>query len=353
MIENRGWAKDTQMKFYCVTGLIGGFFLNGTEVLWPLFYISIGYVITKATRRLPESLAILIIWLYNLAVLFSIYLLPYPQINELFPFMRTITFGYVGFSRWSIYYKLAMLRLISFGIDFQQAYRKNQRPSVTPLTTATSNQTSTGPASISRYELADLKQFNFVSLIGYTFYLPLVIAGPIAPFSQFARDVEQRQTQVPLRSILWMFVQVTVYTIAMEIWLHYIYVYSWNHYGKWSDFTPSMLSMICFWTLHHMFLKFTVIWRSFRALALLDGISVVRQKFTFRTSSTFFRSHTQYGEHEMRSRVVLVQPRISACSLVFLLIWLDQNFIFCAQTYLLSLVTLARLSPRQPPPLTK
>jgi protein-cysteine N-palmitoyltransferase HHAT len=270
MVEHWGWPKTSQIRFYFLTGICGGLFIHGSDVIWPLLCISLNYWITKAVRRLrSENLAVLIIWAFNFVVLISVFVVQYPRINDLIPLIGTLTYGYNGFSRWTVYYKLAMLRQISFGIDFQQAYRKNQRPSVTALN-------SKLPPSAAHYELADPKQFDLVSLIGYTFYLPLLIAGPIAPFSQFVRDCEKRQTQVPLRSILRMLFQVACYTLALEVWLHYIYVYSWNQQADWRNHSPAVLSMICFWTLQHMFVKFTVIWRSFRALALLDGISVVR-----------------------------------------------------------------------------
>lgn len=205
--------------------------------------------------------------------LLAIYLVDFPAPNTVFPFLKTLTLEYEGFARWNIYYKLAMLRQISYGIDYQQALR---RPPTPILTSAAKLPASDSSNSSDKYELAEMRHYSLSSLYAYTFYLPLYIAGPIATFSNFVRDCEHRQTKVSLRSILIMFVQVTVYTIAVEIWLHYIYVYSWNFEGQWEKFTPAVLSMICFWTLHHMYVKFTVIWRSFRAMALLDGIGVVR-----------------------------------------------------------------------------
>lgn len=59
----------------------------------------------------------------------------------------------------------------------------------------------------------------------------------------------------------------------MEIMQHYIYAVAIsNSDPDWSQYTPMQLSMLGYFTLHHIWLKLLIPWRLFRLWSLLDGI---------------------------------------------------------------------------------
>lgn len=71
-----------------------------------------------------------------------------------------------------------------------------------------------------------------------------------------------------------MAVKVVLYFVGFDIWLHFFYSYAFNQYNYWRmyDFAPHEICMMGFWTLNFMYMKFLIIWRTFRIIALLDGI---------------------------------------------------------------------------------
>jgi len=59
---------------------------------------------------------------------------------------------------------------------------------------------------------------------------------------------------------------------------HYLYLISYTSWifstGNWQTLPVGTLALISYWTLKTMYLKFLIVWRYFRILALLDGIEV-------------------------------------------------------------------------------
>ena len=59
----------------------------------------------------------------------------------------------------------------------------------------------------------------------------------------------------------------------MELILHYIYAVAISKADPdWSVYSPSQLSMLAYFNLHHIWLKLLIPWRFFRLWALCDGI---------------------------------------------------------------------------------
>lgn len=84
--------------------------------------------------------------------------------------------------------------------------------------------------------------------------------------------------------------RVILYTLGLEIWLHFFYQYSFNEFKLWKtrDFPPLDVALVGYWTLMFMYTKFLIIWRFFRVMALFDGIDTpenmnrcVNNNFTF------------------------------------------------------------------------
>ena len=59
----------------------------------------------------------------------------------------------------------------------------------------------------------------------------------------------------------------------MEVMIHFIYVIAISKaQPEWETYTPFQLSMLGYFSLHHIWLKLLLPWRFFRLWALLDGI---------------------------------------------------------------------------------
>ena len=61
--------------------------------------------------------------------------------------------------------------------------------------------------------------------------------------------------------------------LSMELIIHFIYVVAISKANPdWAHYTPFQLSMLGYFSLHHIWLKLLIPWRFFRLWALLDGV---------------------------------------------------------------------------------
>jgi D-alanyl-lipoteichoic acid acyltransferase DltB (MBOAT superfamily) len=169
-----------------------------------------------------------------------------------------------GLMNWQTYYKMVVLKLISFGIEYcsffqDQAneihlqYKKlDDRDAENSLTQARGRQ----GATVSSFPLR-LGDFSFTNLISYALYPPLYLAGPITTFDRFVHNVrwiarqyligfltpilqmQHPQTEVSTKEIVKSVIKVALYMLLMEIGLHYIYAHSFSAYGEWSRYGPA------------------------------------------------------------------------------------------------------------------
>jgi len=127
---------------------------------------------------------------------------------------------------------------------------------------------------------ANLKDFNLVNYIAYIFYPPLYFSGPTLLFNSFVFQVKnfkisQHQNYLSRDKIVYIARYIIVF-ICFEVFNSYIYVnaYLTNKYNKfiWESFDHYTYSAFCFFLLIFIWFKFTVIWRTSRIWAWLDGI---------------------------------------------------------------------------------
>jgi len=81
---------------------------------------------------------------------------------------------------------------------------------------------------------------------------------------------------------------VLVYTLGLEIFLHFCYYHAVITFGAWRRLPPAEVALTGYLVLNFMYTKFLIIWRFFRAMALFDGIEspenmnrCVNNNFTF------------------------------------------------------------------------
>lgn len=115
--------------------------------------------------------------------------------------------------------------------------------------------------------------YTFKNYLAYALYSPLYLAGPILTFNDYISQSRYPLASVDFKRTLLYGVRFLVCLLTMEIMQHYIYAVAIsNSDPDWSQYTPMQLSMLGYFTLHHIWLKLLIPWRLFRLWSLLDGI---------------------------------------------------------------------------------
>jgi D-alanyl-lipoteichoic acid acyltransferase DltB (MBOAT superfamily) len=92
----------------------------------------------------------------------------------------------------------------------------------------------------------------------------LYLAGPIIPFNDFIAQSEKQPKTITARStLMYLFRWIGLY-FFMEIFLHAFHVIAISKDRAWSGFTPFQIMMVGYFTLKHIWLKLTIIWKFFR-----------------------------------------------------------------------------------------
>ncbi|KAI9376601.1 MBOAT, membrane-bound O-acyltransferase family-domain-containing protein [Aspergillus egyptiacus] len=170
--------------------------------------------------------------------------------------------------RWEVLFKITILRLISFNMDY---YWSLDYPAASPV------EKQLDPAALSERDRvkipAENSAFNCRNYLAYILYSPLYLTGPIVTFNDYIS--QQRyppQSLTKTRTILYG-TRFFITLLAMELILHFTYAVAISKSSpNWSLYTPGQLSMLAFFNLHIIWLKLLIPWRFFRLWALLDGV---------------------------------------------------------------------------------
>ncbi|KAJ5650583.1 Glycerol uptake protein 1 [Penicillium longicatenatum] len=299
---------EQRMRFDFVFGLIFITALHGVSALKVLLILLINYRISK---HLPRSYIPAVTWTFNICILFAnelcggyplekvVMLLtpgsstPGDKGSLLVQWAQTLdNFGGI-MPRWEVLFKVTVLRLISFNMDY---YWSVDYVSASPIEVCSpvSNpglpisrldvvltdfhkKKQLDPAALSdrdRVKIpAEPAAFSGRNYIAYVLYSPLYLAGPILTFNDYVSQqrytpLSRTRTRTILYGIRFFFT-----VMCMELILHYIYAVAISKASPdWSLFTPGQLSMLAFFNLHIIWLKLLIPWRFFRLWALIDGI---------------------------------------------------------------------------------
>jgi D-alanyl-lipoteichoic acid acyltransferase DltB (MBOAT superfamily) len=127
---------------------------------------------------------------------------------------------------------------------------------------------------------ARISDFNFVNYLIYIFYPPVYFSGPTILFNSFIYQINnikssQHQKFLSKEKIIYILRYLFVF-ICFEIFNSLVYVnaYLTNYYNKyiWQEFDYYTYSVFCFFLLIFIWFKFTIIWRTSRLWAWMDGI---------------------------------------------------------------------------------
>ncbi|EAA64928.1 hypothetical protein AN2096.2 [Aspergillus nidulans FGSC A4] len=187
--------------------------------------------------------------------------------------------------RWEVLFKITILRLISFNMDYYWSF---DFPTSSPIEVSLFSEDKPTPSddhkkkqldpeSLSERDRvkipAEKAAFNGRNYLAYILYSPLYLTGPIVTFNDYIS--QQRfppQSLTKTRTILYG-TRFFLTLLSMELILHFIYAVAIsNSHPNWSLYTPAQLSMLAFFNLHIIWLKLLIPWRFFRLWALVDGI---------------------------------------------------------------------------------
>jgi len=247
--------------FYNIVSFFAIFYIHGFDIIWLYLGSLVNYAIAKQFKDSKWNIALC--WIFNV---FYLFMGDYTRGFRGTFMSLGLSFldSYHGVMNWSTYFKLTLLRHISFNTDYYWKIKNRPVPDLKNRSAYTIAQESHLP----------LSNYGLLEYYAYLYYIPLFIAGPVATFNAFVAQVQQPQETVPLRKALRMLATCLLEMLGIEIFLHFFYQYAFNQHNIWKtkNFTPFEVCMAGYWTLNFMYFKFLTIWKFFRTFALLDGI---------------------------------------------------------------------------------
>jgi len=115
--------------------------------------------------------------------------------------------------------------------------------------------------------------FTFANYLSYILYSPLYLVGPILTFNDYVSQLRFPSPSVTTSRTALYGVRFLLALLSMEVILHFIYAVAISKSNPdWSHYTPFQLSMLGYFTLHHIWLKLLLPWRFFRLWSLLDNV---------------------------------------------------------------------------------
>ncbi|KAI8639354.1 MBOAT, membrane-bound O-acyltransferase family-domain-containing protein [Parasitella parasitica] len=261
------WVQSN-LHFSLITSLMIVFLFHGSSTFKIIFIITASFSIghyCKGSKWNP-----ILTWIFNLLMLF---------INEYYDGYRFSRIFGQGFqwlddwegyqARWHILFNFAMLRLISFNMDYYWACAsKDKGFKDHPAYEAprTDKERTSNPLIESDY--------SYVNFLAYALYTPLLLCGPIITFNDFVSQHRFPSSNLSKRYVVTYAIRLVIVLLVMEFTLHYLYVVAISKAKAWDGASPLELSMVGYFNLVVIWMKLLIQWRFFRLWSLADGIWV-------------------------------------------------------------------------------
>ena len=290
---------DMRIRFDVLFSLLFLLALHGFSSFKILLIIYVNYLLAT---KLKQGLVPVATWLFNICILFANELgqgYPYVTIaNAVLPWAsageeRSLGWGayfdsYGGLiPRWEILFNVTVLRLISFNFDY--IWARNRSGSNSPIEVGgyinytkkvcadDHKKKQQDPGNLSERDRIDLpaklEDYSFRNYLAYALYSPLYLAGPILTFNDYISQQRYISRSISAKRTVLYGIRFLLALFFMEIMIHFIYVVAISKaQPAWEVYTPSQLSMLGYFNLHHIWLKLLLPWRFFRLWALIDGI---------------------------------------------------------------------------------
>lgn len=303
--------------------------LHGFKALEPVLLISINFFLLKSLKN--EKLIVPFTWIYAIGSLFLL--------SVKFPDFW-IWSGFL--SHWRIVFKISILRMISFNLDYRQTFRGVSSNS------CCENQEPCHKCRVQKH--AD--DFGFASYFMYIFYPPLYLSGPIMTFNDFHHQTNQNKKHNNFPWIYGMRLLASMFTL--ELILHLFHVCAIKSASAWhSSFTPLSFAGVAFFNLKIIWLKLLIIWRFARFFALCDGIdppeNMIRCMSNNYSTLKFWRSwHRSFNLWILRYLYIPLGGRSTSNWNIFpifgfVAIWHDVNWQLLAWGCLIPLIILPEI----------
>ena len=363
--------------------------LHGISALKILLILYLNYYLAT---KLPKEKVPLCTWIFNITILFA---------NELcrgYPFAALVSSilpvtlqksgelknwgslldSYGGLiPRWEIFFKITILRLISFNMDFCWSSGQGGASPLEVCSLAARFDIETNEHKKKQLDPMDLSErdrveipakyqdYSFRYYLAYVLYAPLYLAGPIITFNDYISQLRYPPRNITSSRTLLYGIRFTICLLTMEVMQHFIYTTAISKASPtWEVYTPFQLSMLGYFNLHHIWLKLLLPWRFFRLWSLIDGIdapeNVVRCMSDNYSALAFWRGwHRSFNRWSIRyiyiplggsgnpgTQNILSKSRVIVNALAvftFVAIWHDINLRLLIWGWLITLFILPEI----------
>ncbi|KAI7865222.1 MBOAT, membrane-bound O-acyltransferase family-domain-containing protein [Mucor mucedo] len=262
----------SQIRFTLLTSMAVLFIFHGSSSIKYLTIISMSFAIGRlaaGTKWNP-----LLTWTFNLLVLF---------LNEHYSGYRFADmFGptfewldaYEGVqARWHVLFNFAMLRLVSFNMDYYWAC--NSKKESIKDHDELDNEPRLSDKDRITTPLKNLDQdYGYLNFLAYILYTPLLLCGPIITYNDFISQFQFPSKNITKRYVVLYAIRLVIVILVMELTLHFLYVVAISKSKAWDGASPLEMSMIGYFNLVIIWMKLLIPWRFFRCWALADGLWV-------------------------------------------------------------------------------
>ena len=116
-------------------------------------------------------------------------------------------------------------------------------------------------------------RFTLRNYFAYALYSPLYLTGPILTFNDYISQLRYPLPSITRERTIAYAIRFVLALLTMEVVIHFLYPVAISKSNPdWNTYTPFELSMLGYFSLHHIWLKLLIPWRFFRLWALVDGI---------------------------------------------------------------------------------
>ncbi|KAI9354740.1 MBOAT, membrane-bound O-acyltransferase family-domain-containing protein [Pilaira anomala] len=263
----------SHIRFSLLTSLVVLVIFHGSSSLKYLFIISISYTIGRRTRGTKWNP--ILTWLFNLAILFLNEHYSGYRFADMFGSWLEPVDAFEGVQgRWHVLFNFAMLRLVSFNMDYYWACNAQEKQELV-VKDHTENQPPLNDKDRIVTPLKDLdKDYGYLNFLAYILYTPLLLCGPIITYNDFISQFKYPSKNITKRYVITYAIRLVIVILIMELTLHYLYVVAISKSRAWDGASPLEMSMIGYFNLVIIWMKLLIPWRFFRFWSLADGIWV-------------------------------------------------------------------------------
>lgn len=288
---------DRLQVYYCATGILFIGYLHGAPAAFAIVLVLFNYfAIAPLCRVLPFKLFMLIMWTFHVGILF---------VNDHFRGYRFSLFSdslrFIdeswpsGVLRWNVVFNMCTLRMIAFNNDYYEAFTVQQHGDSSRVASKTERHLATctdcaalratHPASLSLSDVSchcyklrtetprPLSEYHLKGYLGYLFYVPLYVAGPMSSYNGFISHTHFTTRSMSIRQGLVYLLRIGNLFALLTLQLHFNFL---NAIREERDVFDAMrlgvkLGFFLF-TLGFLWMKFNFLWKFFRLMAFIDGV---------------------------------------------------------------------------------